>query len=120
MAILIVIGLITGFMGYEATTVGMSYEHGGLLPSTDSAYVENENFRKQFGEDGNVMVVGVQGEGFYTPKAFNAWNALGNDLRTIDGIDSVFSEAHMFTLLRDDSLMRFRVVPVMKDPPRTT
>ena len=119
LAILIAVGIITVFMGYEATTVGMSYKHGGLLPKTDSAYIDNENFRKQFGEDGNVMVVGVQGEGFYTPKAFTAWHTLGEDLKAIDGIDSVFSEAHMFTLLRDDSLMRFRVVPVLKDLPRT-
>ncbi|HMC96670.1 MAG TPA: MMPL family transporter, partial [Flavobacteriales bacterium] len=113
-------GLITVFMGYQATTVGMSYQHGGLLPRTDSAYVAYADFQKQFGEDGNVMVVGVQGEGFYTPKAFSAWSALGRDLKGIDGVDSVFSEAHLFTLLRDDSLMRFRVVPVMTEPPRTT
>jgi len=120
MAILIATGLITVFMGYQATRVGMSYKHGGLLPRTDSAYVDYQNFQKQFGEDGNVMVIGVQGERFYTPKAFTAWNTLGQDLKGLDGVDSVFSEAHMYTLLRDDSLMRFRVVPVMKDPPRTT
>ena len=118
LAILIAIGLITVFMGYQATTVGMSYQHGGLLPRTDSAYLDYAAFQKQFGADGNVMVVGVQGEEFYTPKAFAAWDALGKDLKKIDGIDSVFSEAHLYTLLRDDSLMRFRVVPVMTDPPR--
>ena len=115
---LIVIGLVTALMAYEATTVGMSYKHGGLLPSTDSAYVDNEHFQELFGGDANVMVVGVQGDTFYTPKAFTAWSTLGDDLKVIDGVDSVFSEAHMFTLLRDDSLMRFRIVPVMTDPPR--
>ena len=117
---LIVIGAITVLMGYEATTVGMSYKHGGLLPRTDSAYIDNERFREVFGEDGNVMVVGVQGEKFYTPKAFAAWGTLGEDLKQLDGVDSVFSEAHMFTLLRDDSLMRFRVVPLVKTLPRNT
>ena len=117
---LAVIGLITVLMGYEATTVGMSYKHGGLLPRTDSAFMENENFHRLFGEDGNVMVVGVQGEGFYTPKAFAAWSTLGEDLKAMDAVDSVFSEAHMFSLLRDDSLMRFRLVPVMDDPPRNS
>ena len=82
--------------------------------------MENENFHRLFGEDGNVMVVGVQGEGFYTPKAFAAWSTLGEDLKAMDAVDSVFSEAHMFSLLRDDSLMRFRLVPVMDDPPRNS
>ncbi|MEO8068486.1 MAG: MMPL family transporter [Flavobacteriales bacterium] len=120
MAILIAIGLVTMFMGYKATKVRLSYQHGGLLPRTDSAYISYEHFQKQFGSDGNVMVIGVQGERFYTPKAFTAWNVLGQDLKKIDGVDSVFSEAHMYTLLRDDSLMRFRLEPVMKEPPRTT
>lgn len=120
LAILIAIGLATVFMGYEATKVRLSYQHGGLLPRTDSAYLDYEHFQKQFGSDGNVMVIGVQGERFYTPKAFTAWNVLGQDLKEVEGVDSVFSEAHMYALLRDDSLMRFRLEPVMKEPPRTT
>jgi hypothetical protein len=36
--ILIVVGLLTAFMGYEATKVQMNYKHGGLLPKSDPAY----------------------------------------------------------------------------------
>ena len=56
-AILIGVLVVTVFMGYMATTVGMSYKHGGLLPKTDSAYVEYERFKERFGEDGNTIVV---------------------------------------------------------------
>ena len=116
-AILIAVGAITAFMGWEASRVQMSYKHGGLLPKTDSAYVEYERFIKTFSEDGNVMVVGTQGEALYTPGNFNAWYELGNDLKRIDGIDSVFSEAHLYELVRDDSLKRFQVERVMHAPP---
>ena len=37
----------------------------------------------------------------------------------IPGIDSVFSEAHLLTLLRDDSLQRFQLANVVSSPPRT-
>ncbi|HEX2616500.1 MAG TPA: hypothetical protein VHL57_03105, partial [Flavobacteriales bacterium] len=47
LAIVIVIGLVTVFMGYQATTVGMSFQHGGLLPRTDSAYLAYERFQQQ-------------------------------------------------------------------------
>ena len=43
-AILLSVAVITAFMGYEATLVQMSYKHGGLLPETDSAYVEYQRF----------------------------------------------------------------------------
>ncbi len=121
MAILIAVGLLTAFLGYMATKVGMNYKHGGLLPKTDSAYVDYERFLHTFKEDGNVLVVGTQGVAggltLYTPKNFKAWHELGEDLKRIPGIDSVFSEAHLFTLLRDDSLQRFTLSQVVKDLP---
>jgi predicted RND superfamily exporter protein len=118
MAILIAVGLLTVGLGFMATKVGMNYKHGGLLPKTDSAYVEYERFLHTFKEDGNVMVIGTQADTLrtnrlYTPKNFRAWYQLGEDLKKIPGIDSVFSEAHLFTLLRDDSLQRFRLAQVV-------
>jgi predicted RND superfamily exporter protein len=98
----------------------MNYRHGGLLPENDSAYVDYERFLSTFKEDGNVLVVGTQGGpagDLYTPTNFKAWSDLGDDLKDIDGIDSVFSEAHLFTLLRDDSLQRFVVRPLMDTLP---
>lgn len=118
-AILIAVALITAFMAFEASRVGMSYKHGGLLPKIDSAYVEYERFLATFKEDGNVMVVGTQGAGLYTPKNFKAWYDLGHDLRAIDGVDSIFSEAHLFTLVRNDSLQRFDLQQVVTGPPAT-
>ena len=122
MAILIAVGLLTAGLGFMATKVGMNYKHGGLLPETDSAYVDYQRFLSTFKEDGNVLVVGTQADSarnnkLYTPKNFKAWHELGNDLKAIPGIDSVFSEAHLFTLLRDDSLQRFALAQVVDKLP---
>ncbi|MCB0764229.1 MAG: MMPL family transporter [Flavobacteriales bacterium] len=116
-AVLLGVALVTAFMAWNASHVEMNYKHGGLLPETDSAYVEYERFLATFSEDGNVMVVGTQGDELYTTANFRAWFELGNDLRRLNGIDSVFSEAHLFELVRDDSLMRFNVARVMKALP---
>lgn len=118
-AILIAVGLLTVFLGFEASRVGMNYKHGGLLPRTDSAYVDYERFLGTFKEDGNVLVIGTQGEALYTPERFTAWYELGKDLQELPGVDSVFSEAHLYTLQRDDSLQRFKLQQVMTAPPRT-
>jgi predicted RND superfamily exporter protein len=117
-AILIAVAVITAFFAYEATKVEMSYKHGGLLPKSDPAYAEYENFLKTFSADGNVIVVGTQGDSLYTPANFRAWYQLGRDARTIEGIDSVFSEAHLFTLVRNDSLHKFELRSVMDSLPR--
>lgn len=119
LAILIAVGMVTAFLGWRATKVGMNYKHGGLLPKTDSAYVEYEQFLRTFSEDGNVMVLGTAGEDLYTPKNFGAWHGLGERLKAIDGVDSVFSEAHLFELIRNDSLQRFQLRQVVGAPPAT-
>ncbi|MCB0792465.1 MAG: MMPL family transporter, partial [Flavobacteriales bacterium] len=117
--ILIALGTITLFMGWKAREVRTSFKHGGLLPKNDSAYIVYQQFLQKFSEDGNVIVLGVEDRRLYQPEFFTAWWQLGNDLKKIDGIDSVFSEAHLFDLMRDDSLKRFRLVPVMAAPPRS-
>ncbi|MCB9166752.1 MAG: MMPL family transporter [Flavobacteriales bacterium] len=115
--ILIALGTITLFMGWKAREVRTSFKHGGLLPKNDSAYIVYQQFLQKFSEDGNVIVLGVEDRRLYQPEFFTAWWQLGNDLKKIDGIDSVFSEAHLFDLVRDDSLKRFRLMPVMTSPP---
>jgi predicted RND superfamily exporter protein len=106
-------------MGYEATKVQMNYKHGGLLPKSDPAYAEYEDFLNTFSADGNVIVVATQGKELYTPANFKQWYELGNDLKTIPGIDSVFSEANLFTLVRNDSLQKFDVKQLMTALPTT-
>lgn len=116
---MIAVGVLTVFMGYQATKVRMNYKHGGLLPKSDPAYAEYEHFLKTFSEDGNVIVVATQGEELYTPANFKQWYELGNDLRDIPGIDSVFSEANLFTLVRNDSLQKFDLRKLMTRLPET-
>jgi predicted RND superfamily exporter protein len=116
-AVLIAVAVVTILMGMQAGRVGMSYKQAGLLPRTDSAYVQYQEFLRQFSEDGNVIVVGVEGGTLYTPENFRAWYDLGRDLRTVNGVDSVFSEAHLFELVREDDPPRFTVRRVMEAPP---
>ena len=117
--ILVVLGLITLFMGWNMSRVRMSYRYGGLLPKDDSAYVQYERLLSRFSEDGNVIVLAVEDPRLAELEHYRAWWELGTDLKAQPGVDSVFSEAHLFNLLRDDSLKRFRLRAMVPEPPRT-
>ncbi len=108
-ALLAVVAVVTVFMAFQARTVTMTYKFGGILPKDDSTQIEYDRFTDRFSEDGNILVLGVQGENLHTYPTFAEWYTLGYDLKDIDGIDSVFSEAHFCTLckrmLRKKSLM---------------
>ncbi len=118
-AILVGVAGMTVFMGWQATKVQMNYKHGGLLPKTDSAYVDYERFLRTFSEDGNVIVIATRGAELYSTGNFAAWAQLGRDLRDMEGIDSVFSEASLFNLVRNDSLKRFDLEPLVRELPTT-
>ncbi len=115
--ILVVLGLLTAFFGYHARNVKVSYKFGGLLPKNDSAYVQYERLLERFSEDGNVIVLGVEDRRLYDLRHFQAWWQLGHDLKEQPGVDSVFSEAHLFELVRNDSLKRFQLASVVPGMP---
>jgi predicted RND superfamily exporter protein len=117
--ILVVLGVLTAFFGYHATRVKVSYRFGGLLPKNDSAYVQYERLLERFSEDGNVIVLGVEDRRLYDLRHFQAWWQLGHDLKELPGVDSVFSEAHLYELVRNDSLKRFQLANVVPRSPAT-
>ena len=117
--ILVVLGVLTAFFGYHATRVKVSYRFGGLLPKNDSAYVQYERLLERFSEDGNVIVLGGEDRRLYDLRHFHAWWQLGHDLKELPGVDSVFSEAHLYELVRNDSLKRFQLANVVPRSPAT-
>ncbi len=118
-ALLAGIAVVTVFMAYNARTVTMSYKFGGILPENDSTLIEYNRFVERFSEDGNIIVLGVKGTKIHTYPTFADWYSLGNDLKTIDGVDSVFSEAHLYTIVKDTTARRFDVKKVVGRRPQS-
>lgn len=119
LAILIIIGLITLFMGYEGLKVKMSYEMARMLPSTDSTIITYEKFLKQFGQDGSVMFVGIQDENLFTLDHFGKWYDLTESVRNIEGVEEALSITRTFQLKRNDSIKKFDFVPLVYQKPQT-
>lgn len=116
-AILVSLAVITAFMIYQAQFVKMSYVFGGLLPKSDQSNIDYLKFKETFGADGNIVVLGIDGTDIYELDNFAAWYQLGNDIKTIDGVDSVFSAAHLYNLVKHDTEKKFEFDLVVKGPP---
>ncbi len=117
--ILITIGILTIGMGYLGTKTKMSYEMARMLPSSDPISVKYEEFKKQFGLDGNVIFVAIQDPELFTIDHFNSWYDLGNDVLKINGIQEVVSVARLYNLIRNDSLKKFQFLPIVSSPLKT-
>ncbi|MBL7926135.1 MAG: MMPL family transporter [Bacteroidia bacterium] len=119
LAFILVLGALTAFMAYRATQIELSYEFAKVLPATDPAYADYENFKKMFGEDGSVMVIGLQDTNLFNLNVLNDWYALSNDIKSIDGVQDVLSLTTLYNVIRNDSLQRFDFKPVMTKPLQT-
>jgi predicted RND superfamily exporter protein len=96
--ILSLLGLFTAFMIYQAKDVGLSYHFAHILPETDSTRIKYDQFRTQFGEDGDVLFLGVDDPDLYKIENFSEWYDLNERLDKIEGVDTVVSLARVYDL----------------------
>lgn len=89
--LLIIIGVITIFMGYEATQIHMDYHFANLLSKDDPVSLDNARFKKIFGEEANGIVVGIVDKDFFQLENFNALQNLCNDLMKIKNVSGVLT-----------------------------
>lgn len=111
--------VVTAFMIWETTRVKLSYEFYKTVPENNAAYVDYEEFKGIFGEEGNVLFLGVQTDRFFDLDFFNAWCDLEQDLRAIPDIESTLSVPTSYNLVKNTSEKRFDIQPLVVNRPKT-
>ncbi|CAH0995271.1 hypothetical protein EMA8858_01391 [Emticicia aquatica] len=109
----------TIFMGFMASKITMSYELARILPKSDENFKIYEDFKKRFGEDGNVMVIAIESDKIYQLETFNQWYDLGKKIKNIDGIKNVLSNANLFGIEKDSIDKKFNFPPLVATRPTT-
>jgi uncharacterized protein len=102
-----IILLITVFMGYHATKVQMSYDLARTVPLDDPEMVFLQKFKAQFGEDGNIIAVGLRDSAIYTLDNFNRFRELNKAIREIPGVNNLLSLPEVKIIRKDTANTRF-------------
>lgn len=106
---LLVVIVLSAVMGFWGSKIKLSYEFAKVLPENDSTLIAYENFKKQFGEDGSVMVIGFRDEQFFTPDHITRFNHYTDGIKKIDGVKQVLSINTLYNIVRNDSLHKFEL-----------
>lgn len=117
--ILVTIGILTLLMAWLGSGVQLSYNNASMLPADDPTVVQYDAFKKRFGEDGSVLVIGLTNPDMFKLKEFNAWYDLTMDMQKIDGIEGVTSIAKATNIVKNDSLRKYDFVPLVASKPTT-
>lgn len=95
--------LFTSFMAFEASKVKMSYDFSRAIPTDHPKYLQYLDFKKTFGEDGNLLTIGFQTDSMFQLDKFNAAFAFQQSLKKINGVEDIISVQSAVTLKRNDS-----------------
>jgi predicted RND superfamily exporter protein len=118
-AISVGIVLLTIYLAMQWKNVGMTYNEANLLPQNHKANKDYTQFLNIFGEEGNLVVIGVKDNAFFTPKAYKAWNEMMTSLKSHKEVELVVSLNDLKKLQKNDTLEKFELVPLL-DQKKTT
>src|SRR3954469_1818897 len=113
--LLTVVTLMTAYLGYHASQVKLSYEFSRAIPTDNPKYLAYQEFRKKFGEDGNLMVVGVETKQLFASDIFNDYVQLVRDLKKVNGVADIISVPSAVNLVRSEESEKLQAVPVFPD-----
>ncbi len=111
--------LITAFMGFQGRKIEWSYEFMRIVPSDDPSMIYFDKFQKTFGEDANMLAIGMQDSTVYQLENFLNLARLGADVKALEGITGVVSLPQMLHLTRNTEEKRFDPTPIFDPLPRT-
>lgn len=104
--------VITTAMGWFAARVEMSYDLNRTVPQDDPDMVYLSRFREQFGEDGNMIAVGLKDSSVYELSKFKRLDLFCREIRKISGVNEVLSLSRVRYLSKDTLENKFRLLPL--------
>lgn len=111
--------IMTIFMSLQWDKMRFSNSQANLLPDHHPVNLEYLSFLKQFGEEGNVVVLAVKDSALFTPKKFNRWNKLSKQLGAFPEVDFVLSTDNLQELVKDTVKQEFVMQPFIRQAPKT-
>lgn len=113
--ILIVIAAITVLLALQWKNMRFTYTEANLLPDDHPINLEYNKFLSHFGEEGNLIVMGVKDSSIFTPEKFKAWNKLSEDIGKFNEVELTLSVGNLQKLQKRIDTTGFELVPLIKD-----
>lgn len=105
--------LITILFSMQWKNIKFTQTEANLIPFDDQINVDYRSFLKNFGEEGNLVVIATKDPKLFTPKVYKAWNNLMATIQSHKEVDLVISISNLKKLVKNDSLEKFELRPLI-------
>lgn len=99
--------------------VKMDNNYGTMLPKNSEAKKNYLKLKALFGENESLLIFAIDNEDLYDLEKFNAWYELGETVKSFPSVDSVFSEAHLYRLIKNTEEKKFDLDKIVKRKPES-
>ena len=110
--LLVVLLAVTAVLGYHASRVQLSYEFARAIPTDNPKYQAYQAFRSRFGEDGNLLVIGITTDRFFQLPVFNSYKALAQQIKAVPSVEDVLNVPAVTNLAKDPMAEKLNAIPV--------
>ena len=113
--ILISIIIITVLLSTQWKYMRFSHTEANLLPDDHKVNITYNAFLKIFGEEGNLIVLGVKDSTLFSVEKLNAWNQLSESFKKYNEVETVLSIKSLQKLVKNSNKETFELQPFIKD-----
>ncbi|WP_425389925.1 efflux RND transporter permease subunit [Ekhidna sp.] len=117
--LMVLLAIVTVFMGYKSQNIKWSYDLANIVPEKDPDMVYFRQFRETFGEDGNIMAIGVKDSAIYKLETFKKFSDLTYELEAQEGIRNVLGLPNLQKLEKNNQKRAFELKPIFDGFPET-
>ena len=115
LAILLLIGLCTLLMTTQWSKMRFTYTEANLLPDDHPINLKYNDFLEIFGEEGNLIVLGVKDSLLFSVENLNAWNRLSKSFENNPYVETVVTLQDLKKLVKNKQKQQFDFIPFIKD-----
>ena len=116
--LIIAVGLVTLFMADQLKHLQLSYDFAKVVPAKDPDMLYFKKFTETFGDDGNLIVVGVADSAVYEPLNFKRFKFMSDYIQNIPGVTGLVSLTNLHRLEKDTETKTFNRVPIFPYYPK--
>lgn len=113
--ILITVIAATVFFSMQWKHMRFTNTEANMLPDDHEVNLAYNEFLEIFGEEGNLVVIGVKDSTLFTVKQLNAWNNLAEYFKPYDEVETVISIKDLQKLVKNTKKEQFDLEPFIKD-----
>lgn len=103
---------LTAVLGYQGSKVQLSYDFSRAIPTDHPKYKAYLDFKKTFGEDGNLLTIGFITESYFSIEHFNETSAFIEKVKKVNGVEDIISVNGAVTLKRNDSTGKLDAIKI--------